>query len=163
MNAALLRKWGGSGPSAITAGDVKGILPAAPAMAEAAAPRPAAVTKPKTFRTHQSRMGHQTTARSNQAVRTASPALQKPLNIDVQMLRSPTILAPSFRNLRDLGKRGRGGVRDRPRRRGRAGRWAGAPARRRCGGSRSRWRPARPRRGSPWRSARTQRGSGSWT
>ena len=62
---------------------------AAPPSAEAAAARPAATQKPKTRRRSANPNAGPNQRSSSQATRIASPALQKPLSIEVIRLLSP--------------------------------------------------------------------------
>src|SRR5262245_10082284 len=66
---------------------------AAPPNAEVAAAMPAAATKPKTRRRSPNVNGRANHRSRSQAARTASPALQKPLKVEVQRLLSLTRLA----------------------------------------------------------------------
>ena len=69
------------------------VIVAAPPMAEAAAPMQAAIKNPKTRRTPTNAKVRPNHRSINQAVKTASPALQTPLNIEVQRLLSLMTLA----------------------------------------------------------------------
>ena len=69
------------------------VIVAAPPSAEAAAARPAAAQKPKTRRRSPNPNAGPNQRSSSQATRIASPALQKPLSIEVIRLLSPKRLA----------------------------------------------------------------------
>src|SRR6516165_3375082 len=64
------------------------VIVAAPPRAEAAAPRQAAAAKPSTRRRSSKANGRPNQRSINPATKTVSPALQKPLNSEVQMLLS---------------------------------------------------------------------------